>query len=325
MNPPQDAAPVVLTVRQHARQPVHLLLLGNLAIGRDCDGFILADAQASRRHAVFSNGAGPDAGHIRVRDLASANGTTCNGQPFQGEIDVEHGDIIGIGTSEIVIGTTLTLGARSDDSVVRDLANEMRRAERPKSAIMQLIDSVQSPNQLKLLAKEARGEGTFTIVFSDIEGSTNLATRLGDDAWMRVLDVHNEIIRTELTRHQGREVKSQGDGFMMAFESARRAVDFAIAVQQELHRRRNQQPEWQIRVRIGVHTGEAITTADGDLFGRHVVVASRIADHADGNEILVSGLVRDLTQGRHELAYEPAMTVVLKGLGEQLVHRVIWS
>src|SRR5205807_2572845 len=77
-------------------------------------------------------------------------------------------------------------------------------------------------------------EGTITIVFSDIESSTERATSMGDTAWMRVLNRHNEIVRNNLKRWSGHEVKNQGDGFMLTFPGARRALLCMIAVQQQL-------------------------------------------------------------------------------------------
>jgi class 3 adenylate cyclase len=66
--------------------------------------------------------------------------------------------------------------------------------------------------------------GTFTIVFSDIEDSTSRSAELGDGAWMEVLNVHNAIIRRQVARFRGTEVKAEGDGFMLVFASARAAV-----------------------------------------------------------------------------------------------------
>ena len=77
-------------------------------------------------------------------------------------------------------------------------------------------------------------------------------------------------------------------------------------------------------MRLGIHSGEAISASDGDLFGRHVVLATRIADAALGGEILVSSLVREISLGRGDLVFGPARPVQLKGLGEHVVHDVVW-
>jgi hypothetical protein len=106
--------------------------------------------------------------------------------------------------------------------------------------------------------------GTATILFTDIEGSTQLTERLGDREWMSLLREHNDIVRAQAAMHSGFEVKSQGDGFMLAFASARDAVSCAIGIQRALADRDPAAPE--IRVRVGLHTGEPIREAD-DFYG----------------------------------------------------------
>ena len=81
------------------------------------------------------------------------------------------------------------------------------------------------------LRQHAAPDGTVTILFSDIEGSTTMTERLGDQRWLQVLREHNRIVREHLAAHGGYEVKSQGDGFMLAFQSARRALHCAVAIQ----------------------------------------------------------------------------------------------
>ena len=137
-------------------------------------------------------------------------------------------------------------------------------------------------------------------MFSDIEQSTRRAEELGDDAWMRLLGLHNSVVRRQVERHGGHEVKAQGDGFMLAFPSARAAVLFAIDVKRTLDAHGRSQPADLLRMRIGMHTGEAIVE-DGDLFGHSVVLAARIADQARGGEILVSSLVREIVESRGDL------------------------
>ena len=312
--------PIVLTVRQFARSPLHLLLRDRITFGRDCDGFLLVDNRASRRHAEFRL----VGSQILVADLGSSNGTTRNGQLLTGETLLKAGDIVGIGSAEIEVGEAVALAGAGRQAVSADLTTEMQTAERHRSSIARLSETVDT-SELTSLADNIGDEGTVTIVFSDIEDSTVRATRLGDESWMRALDVHNRILRAQLRRHGGREIKSQGDGFMMSFESARRAVQFAIDAQREVQHQREREPSWDLTIRLGVHTGEAVRTADGDLYGRHVIIASRIADHAAGGEVLVSSLVRELTSGKVELNYDEGRIVELKGIGSQTVHRVSWT
>jgi class 3 adenylate cyclase len=164
--------------------------------------------------------------------------------------------------------------------------------------------------------------GTVTVLFTDIEGSTQLTEDLGDRAWMEVLRTHNEIVRVELAQHSGFEVKSQGDGFMLAFSSARDALRCALGIQRAVAE--SDSNEHRLRVRIGLHTGEPIREAD-DFYGKAVIQAARIAAEARGSEILVSSLVRDLTESSGEFAFAPPRDVELKGLsGTHRVSPVLW-
>lgn len=164
-------------------------------------------------------------------------------------------------------------------------------------------------------------DGTTTVLFSDIEGFTAMNDRLGDRQAFEVLKTHNEIVRVQLDAFGGFEVKSQGDGFMVAFSSARQAVLCAIAIQKALAIQGGE----PVRVRMGLHTGEAIKDAD-DFFGRNVIFASRIADQAQGGEILVSSLVKELTESGGDFEFENGREVPLKGMsGTGKVYSVGWS
>jgi class 3 adenylate cyclase len=174
------------------------------------------------------------------------------------------------------------------------------------------------------LRTHAAPDGTVTIMFSDIEGSTAMAERLGDERWLDLLHVHNDLVRTAVAEQQGYEVKAVGDGFMVAFASARRALRCAVAVQQALDKHNADHPDQPISVRIGIHTGEVIAEAD-DFFGRNVILASRVAAKANGGEVLVSSLVRDLVAGASEFAFDEGRSVDLKGLADaQTVHALRW-
>ncbi len=171
----------------------------------------------------------------------------------------------------------------------------------------------------------AAPDGTVTIMFSDSEGSTLLTDQLGDRRWMEVLAHHNEIVRREVARERGFEVKSAGDGFMVAFSSAARAVRASIAIQRALADYNADQTHVPIKVRIGLHTGEAIREAD-DFFGRNVNVAARIGAAADGGEILVSSLLKELTDSGGEFTYDEPRDLTLKGLsGTHRAYPVVWE
>src|ERR687891_39816 len=141
--------------------------------------------------------------------------------------------------------------------------------------------------------------------------------------WMEVLRKHNEIVREQLALHSGFEVKSQGDGFMLAFSSARDALRCARGIQRAVAE--SDSNGHRLRVRIGLHTGEPIREAD-DFYGKAVIQAARIAAEARGSEILVSSLVRDLTESSGEYVFATPRDVELKGLsGTHRVAPVLWQ
>jgi class 3 adenylate cyclase len=151
-----------------------------------------------------------------------------------------------------------------------------------------------------------------------------MTERLGDQRWMELLKTHNSIIRERLAAHEGFEVKSEGDGFMLAFGSARRALQCAVDIQRAFAAQ-NETAEEPIRVRIGLHTGEAIKEAD-DFFGKNVILAARIAGQAQGGEILVSSLLKELTESAGDTEFGDGRDVELKGLsGRHRVFEVAWQ
>jgi len=137
-------------------------------------------------------------------------------------------------------------------------------------------------------------EGTVTILFTDVEGSTALTARKGDQAARALFRAHEDLVRQQVKAYGGHEVKAMGDGFMVAFASAPGAVACAVGIQHALTEHNSTQPaDEQLLVRIGLNTGKAIRE-QGDLFGATVNAAARIAAKAKGGEILVSELVKDL-------------------------------
>jgi class 3 adenylate cyclase len=166
-------------------------------------------------------------------------------------------------------------------------------------------------------------DGTVTILFSDIEGSTALNERLGDMRWLELLQAHHLVVRDQVKTYGGFEVKSQGDGFMIAFPSARRAIECARAIQKAIGRDLGDHPDGPIRVRIGLHTGEAIRE-ESDFYGKNVVVAARIADEARGGEILASSVVKQLTESAGDIGFNEGREVELAGLsGVHAVYKVV--
>ena len=168
----------------------------------------------------------------------------------------------------------------------------------------------------------AAPDGTVTVLFSDIEASTRLNERVGDVRWLELLREHHAIVREQVHQQGGFEVKSQGDGFMIAFPSARRGVECARAIQRAIGSRLADHPDGPIRLRIGVHTGEAIRE-EADFYGKNIVLAARIADQARGGEILASSVVKQLTESSGDLRFEDERDLELDGLtGTHTVYRV---
>jgi class 3 adenylate cyclase len=162
-------------------------------------------------------------------------------------------------------------------------------------------------------------DGTVTLLFADIQDSTPLAEQLGDLRWFALLREHNAIVREQIARFGGFEVKTIGDAFMVAFGSARRGVLCAIGIQEAISRYGVEHPDQVVRVRIGLHAGEPVREGN-DFHGKSVVLASRVAGAATGGEILVSALMRELTESAGDIRFDAAREVVLKGLAG--THRV---
>ncbi len=208
----------------------------------------------------------------------------------------------------------------------RVLADKLRAQGVDPKDTMSSIDAVVSAvkRDQPELQRHAAPDGTVTLMFSDMEGFTAMTESLGDKKAHQVIRAHNRIVREQLSAHGGYEVELQGDGFLLAFASARRALDCAIAIQRAFDTYSKKHPEQPIRVRIGLHTGEAIREAD-KFFGKSVILAARIAAQAQAREILVSSLVKELTGASGDLAFEEPRDVTLKGLtGTYALHPVAW-
>jgi class 3 adenylate cyclase len=172
------------------------------------------------------------------------------------------------------------------------------------------------------------GEGLQTILFTDVEGSTALTQRLGDVKARELLREHERMVREALKSHGGAEVKTMGDGFMTSFSSATKALECAIAMQRAFAEH-NESAEEPIRVRVGLNAGEPIAEDDpdgrGDLFGTAVNEAARITATAEGGEILVSDVVRQLAKGK-DFLFADRGDVALKGFDEPVrLYEVRWQ
>lgn len=156
-------------------------------------------------------------------------------------------------------------------------------------------------------------EGTMTLVFTDIVDSTTIAESVGDIAWAETVGNHEATIRSITERHGGRVMKFLGDGSMLAFESARAAVRAAVDIQRA-------SVDAQFGIRIGIHTGEVIRTAD-DFLGLTVNKAARIASIAGTGEVMASSTTRDLVGSLDGVRIGEARIVALKGISD--THQIV--
>ena len=144
-----------------------------------------------------------------------------------------------------------------------------------------------------------------TVLFTDLVGSTQRASELGDRRWAQLLDRHFDALRREVTGHRGTLVKTTGDGALSIFDGPTRAIRCALTLTKLAE-------SDGLSLRAGLHTGECLIKA-GDVHGIAVHIASRIADRAGPGEVLVSSTVRDLSVGS-DVAFESRGAHVLKGV-----------
>jgi len=147
-----------------------------------------------------------------------------------------------------------------------------------------------------------------TVMFTDIVGSTETASRLGDKDWGELLHAHNDVVRREVDAFRGREIDTAGDGFLVTFDGPARAVRCAQAIVSSVD-------ALGLEIRAGCHTGE-IQLAGDDVMGIAVHIGARIAARAGPSEVLVSQTVRDLVAGSG-LVFEDAGEHALKGVPDR--------
>jgi class 3 adenylate cyclase len=147
-----------------------------------------------------------------------------------------------------------------------------------------------------------------TLLFTDIVGSTELASRIGDVAWAQLLERHNARIREVLEEHRGTEIATTGDGFLATFDGAARAILAAAGIRATVR-------ELDLETRAAVHTGE-VEIVPGNLRGLVVHETARILALADPGEILVSSTTRELASGSG-IDYVDRGTHRLKGVPDE--------
>lgn len=187
-------------------------------------------------------------------------------------------------------------------------------------AILSAVDIADYP-----FREQTSPDGSVTVVFTDIEESTEMLERLGEQRWLEVIREHNRLVRDRVCARDGVVVKSQGDGFMIIFTSATAALACAVELQQIFSTYNARRADEQLRVRIGLHTGN-VFQADDDFLGKDVIMAARITGCARGGEVLVSEALKRYTERVGRWRFGPPLEVRLKGLSSsERLHSVYWS
>ena len=164
---------------------------------------------------------------------------------------------------------------------------------------------------------QAQMDSAFrTIMCTDLKESTAMTVRLGDAKAMHLLHIHNALTRNALRDYDGREVRHTGDGFISSFTSATKAVECAVAVQKAFNAHNDRNPDNAMYVRIGLSAGEPVEE-DNSLFGTTVILAVRICDYAQPNQIMAAQEVKDQCHGAG-LPFSEQVDATLKGFTEPI-------
>lgn len=173
-------------------------------------------------------------------------------------------------------------------------------------------------------ADSALSQGTQTILFTDLEGSTDLRVRLGDAVANQVFNEHDQLVRSLIEEGGGTDIKGLGDGFMALFASANSAIETAVSIQRAIEERNTTNPEKPISVRIGINSGD-VTYSEGDAHGTAVHAASRVAAKAQGDQILISQVVFDLAGSLGGIKVVDRGLFWLKGFPDRWrLYEVLW-
>jgi class 3 adenylate cyclase len=167
--------------------------------------------------------------------------------------------------------------------------------------------------------------GTVTVMFTDLVGSTEIRSRVGEDAAEALRAIHDEVLTEAIAAHGGQVVKHLGDGLMATFTSAAGAVAAAVAMQQELDLRNRRSDAERMQLRVGISIGDVSFEGD-DCFGLPVVEAQRLEASADPATIRCAEMVMAMSRGRGGHEFRSLGALDLKGLAEPLpACEVLWT
>jgi class 3 adenylate cyclase len=190
------------------------------------------------------------------------------------------------------------------------------------AAVEAFLGRINDPRHAPDTTAPEMGAGLRAVMFTDLVGSTEMTTRLGDAAALELVRVHDALVRRGLASHHGREVKHTGDGIMAAFDDVANSVRAAADIQRHFAVY-NAEASEGLRVRIGIHAGEPVADHK-DLFGAAVQLAFRLCSEAEADGIIVSELVRELCD-EDEALFVALGERRLKGFAERTpVFRFEW-
>jgi len=266
-------------------------------IGRiDDNEVVIASEYISRHHAEITF----DGMDYVIEDLGSKNGTIVNGELIAAPCKLRSGDQItfpGVTLSFTADEETVTFPAPAPTGQPTSTPPRGATTGRPLT-------------------------GVRAILFTDLVGHTEIIQRLGDEPGRDFLREHERIVRKVLAENAGDEVKTLGDGFMASFESVTAATRCAIGLQRAFAEH-NTSADEPILVRVGLNAGEPIEE-EGDYFGSSVILASRLADHAEPGQVLASVAVHELCAGKG-FDFRDAGETELKGFTDPVRYfEVIW-
>lgn len=164
-----------------------------------------------------------------------------------------------------------------------------------------------------------------TVMFTDMVGSTDLTQARGDAAAQEVVRRHNSIVRGALAQFGGKEIKHTGDGIMASFGTSAAAVEASVSIQRQVDQHNQRLPNQALHLRIGLNAGEPIEEED-DLFGTTVQLAARVCAATNPDQVLCTGVVKDLSTGKGAATFRPCGEKYLKGFKEAVpLFEVVWS
>jgi class 3 adenylate cyclase len=218
--------------------------------------------------------------------------------------------ILGWGVAVVIHLATTIVAIPGSVRRRRRKARERHRAKRPRTDAAKIAAQVgeeimaRSAQALQSMAEKRKTQTTparrwVSVMFTDIADSVDHAEQIGDDEWTKVISRYRSLVRAAFAARGGEEVGTQGDGFLGKFPSPAEAVLCGVDIQREMDGVQ-EQSDLDLRVRIGIHAGEAVED-DGDLIGRVVNLAARVTGEAEPGEVLVTEPVADYLGGKLRL------------------------